>query len=105
VDPDLGADEVTLEIALPAGLSTSQLRIAIPTLTHAYVNLALPTELELRDSLVPRNVGDAAGCELDASCADQYATERNAVARMTYVGSDNRYYYCTGSLLNNTRRD
>lgn len=103
--PDLGADEVTLEIALPAGLSTSQLRIAIPTLTHAYVNLALPVELELRDSLVPRNVGDAAGCELDASCADQYATERNAVARMTYVGSDNRYYYCTGSLLNNTRRD
>ena len=103
--PDLGADEVTLEIALPAGLSTSQLRIAIPTLTHAYVNLALPTELELRDSLVPRNVGDAAGCELDASCADQYATERNAVARMTYVGSDNRYYYCTGTLLNNTRRD
>ena len=103
--PDLGADEVTLEIALPAGLPTSQLRIAIPTLTHAYVNLALPTELELRDSLVPRNVGDAAGCELDASCADQYATERNAVARMTYVGSDNRYYYCTGSLLNNTRRD
>jgi hypothetical protein len=100
--PDLGADEVTLEIALPAGLSTSQLRIAIPTLTHAYVNLALPVELELRDSLVPRNVGDAAGCELDASCADQYATERNAVARMTYVGPDNRYYYCTGSLLNNT---
>ena len=103
--PDLGADEVTLEIALPAGLSTSQLRIAIPTLTHAYVNLALPVELELRDSLVPRNVGDAAGCELDASCADQYAVERNAVARMTYVGSDNRYYYCTGSLLNNTKRD
>lgn len=103
--PDLGADEVTLEIGLPAGLSTSQLRIAIPTLTHAYVNLALPAELELRDSLVPRNVGDAAGCELDASCADQYATERNAVARMTYVGSDNRYYYCTGTLLNNTRRD
>ncbi|MDH1333141.1 S1 family peptidase [Comamonas thiooxydans] len=103
--PDLGADEVTLEIALPAGLSTSQLRIAIPTLTHAYVNLALPVELELRDSLVPRNVGDAAGCELDASCADQYAVERNAVARMTYVGPDNRYYYCTGSLLNNTKRD
>ena len=23
-------------------------------------------------------------------------------ARMTYVGPDNRYYYCTGSLLNNT---
>ena len=103
--PDLGAEEVTLEIALPAGLPTSQLRIAIPTLTHAYVNLALPTELELRDSLVPRNVGDAAGCELDASCADQYAVERNAVARMTYVGPDNRYYYCTGSLLNNTKRD
>lgn len=103
--PDMGAEEVTLEIALPAGVSTSQLRIAIPTLTHAYVNLALPMEQELRDSLVLKNLGGAAGCELDASCADQYATERNAVARMTYVGSDNRYYYCTGTLLNNTRCD
>ena len=28
-----------------------------------------------------------------------------AAGRMTYVGPDNRYYYCTGSLLNNTKRD
>lgn len=103
--PDLGAEEVTLEIGLPAGVPSSQLRIAIPTLTHAYANLALPMEVELRENYVPRNVGDAANCELDASCADQYATERNAVARMTYVGSDSRYYYCTGSLLNNTKLD
>ena len=103
--PDLGAEEATLEIALPASLPTSQLRISIPTLTHAYVNLALPAQADLRENFVARNVGDAGGCEQDASCADQYATERNAVARMTYVGPDSRYYYCTGSLLNNTRRD
>lgn len=103
--PDLGADEVTLEIGLPAGVPTSQLRIAIPMLTHAYVNLSLPTEADLRLSYDTRSVGDAASCELDASCADQYATERNAVARMSYVDTDRFYYYCTGSLLNNTKQD
>lgn len=103
--PDLGADEVTLEIGLPAGVPASQLRIAIPTLTHAYVNLALPTEADLRATYPTKSVGDAGTCELDASCADRYATERNAVARMTFVGTDGKYYYCTGTLLNNTKGD
>ncbi|MEG0149223.1 MAG: trypsin-like peptidase domain-containing protein [Comamonas sp.] len=103
--PDLGADEVTLEIGLPAGVPASQLRISIPRLTHAYVNLSLPTEADLQARYDTRNVGDAASCELDASCADQYATERNAVARMSYVDTDRFYYYCTGSLLNNTKLD
>ena len=103
--PDQGAEEVTLEIGLPAGVSTSQLRIALPALTHAYINLALPMQADLRENFVSRSVGDAGDCEQDASCANQYATERNALARMTYVGPDNRYYYCTGSLLNNTRLD
>lgn len=103
--PDLGAEEVTLEIGLPAGVPASEVRVAIPSLTQALVNLALPIEAELRENFVTRAVGDAGSCEQDASCADQYATERNAVARMTYVGPDSRYYYCTGSLLNNTKQD
>lgn len=103
--PDLGAEEVTLEIGLPAGVSRSQVRMAIPALTQALVNLALPIAAELRENLVTKSVGDAGSCEQDASCANQYATERNAVARMTYVGPDSSYYYCTGSLLNNTKLD
>lgn len=103
--PDLGAEEVTLEIGLPAGVSAAQLRFAIPALAHAYVNLALPTDADLRETYAVKSVGDAGSCELDASCADQYATERNAVARMTFIGPDSRYYYCTGTLLNNTKVD
>lgn len=103
--PDLGADEATLEIALPAGVPAAQMQIAIPTLAHAYVNLALPTEAEMRGVAAAKDFGDAGSCELDASCANQYATERNAVARMTFMGTDRKYYYCTGTLLNNTRGD
>lgn len=103
--PDLGADEVTLEIGLPAGVPASQVRIAIPTLAHAYVNLSLPTEADLQATYAVKSVGDSGACELDASCADQYAVERNAVARMTFMGSDSKYYYCTGTLLNNTKVD
>lgn len=104
--PDLGADQVTLEIGLPAGVPASQVQIAIPTLAHAYVNLALPTEADLQEvSAAAKDVGDAGSCELDASCANQYTTERNAVARMTFMGANGNYYYCTGTLLNNTKGD
>ncbi|GAB2456809.1 trypsin-like peptidase domain-containing protein [Comamonas humi] len=103
--PDLEADEVTLEIALPAGVSPAQVQIAIPTLSHTYVNLALPLESDLQDGFAAKNVGDSGRCELDASCADQYNTERNAVARMTFVGANGGSFYCTGTLLNNTKKD
>ena len=103
--PEVGAGNATLEVVLPAGVSTDALRIAIPTISHVFQNLALPTEEELVASTKATGVGAAGGCNLDTSCTTNYQTERNAVARMLFTESDGKSYLCTGTLVNNTKQD
>ena len=97
--PDVGAGNATLEVVLPAGTAVSQLRIAIPTISHIYQNLALPTEAEWADVTKASE-----SCNLDVSCTSNYQTERNAVARMAFI-EGNSAYLCTGTLVNNTKGD
>lgn len=99
--PDVGTGDTTLEIVLPAGTSTSALQIAIPSVSHIYQNMSLPTEAEWADV----QKLSAGACNLDASCTSSYQTERNAVARMLFTRDDGKSYYCTGTLLNNTKSD
>lgn len=103
--PEVGAGNATLEVVLPAGVSTDALRIAIPTISHVFQNLALPTEEELDASTKATGVGASESCNLDANCTTNYQTERNAVARMVFTASDGKSYLCTGTLVNNTKQD
>ncbi len=100
--PDVGAGNATLEVVLPAGTGAETVRIAIPSVSHIYQNLSLPTEAELADVTKAQQ---AEACNLDASCTSNYQLERNAVARMVYVAADGISYLCTGTLVNNTKRD
>lgn len=99
--PDVGTGNATLEVLVPAGTSTSAVRVAIPTVSHVFQNLSLPTEAEQSDVLKLA----AGGCNLDASCTNNYQLERNAVARMVFTASDGISYLCTGTLVNNTKQD
>lgn len=94
--PDLATgEESTLEIELPAGFSTQTLDIAVPRLSHIFVDLQALTEGA--DAL--QAIGDAQACNLDANCYNDLVSERNAVARMIFI--DGAYsYVCTGTLLN-----
>ena len=47
--PDVGAGNATLELVLPAGTPVSAVQIAIPTVSHIYQNMSLPTEEEWAD--------------------------------------------------------
>ncbi|ABM34778.1 trypsin-like peptidase domain-containing protein [Paracidovorax citrulli] len=94
--PDTGGDEATLEIELPPGTPASALDIAIPRLSHIYTNLSLPTADEGEQA----KIGQSGSCNLDSSCYDAYASQRNAVARMVFVRPDGNAYLCTGTLLN-----
>lgn len=100
--PDVGAGDTTLEVVLPAGTGADALRISIPVVSHIYQNLSLPTEAELADAA---KADTSASCNLDATCTNNYQTERNAVARMVFTRSDGKSYLCTGTLLNNTKGD
>lgn len=94
--PDLGSDEVTLEVELPPGAPLGALDIAIPRVSHIFENLSLPTEDDFSTK-----INESAACQLDASCYDAYANQRNAVARMIFTSGANTYL-CTGTLLNDS---
>jgi len=94
--PDAGGDEATLEIELPPGTPASSVQVAVPQVSHFFVDLSLPVE---GDSTLQPQVGESSTCELDAMCYDDYAALRNAVARMVYT-SEGKSYLCTGTLLN-----
>ena len=91
--PDMGSDEVTLEVELPQGTPVGSLDIAIPRVSHIFENLSLPTEEDFSTK-----INESAVCQLDASCYDSYANQRNAVARMIFTSGGNTYL-CTGTLL------
>ncbi|TDS84426.1 trypsin-like peptidase domain-containing protein [Comamonas sp. JUb58] len=106
--PDVGAGDTTVEVVLPAGTDADALRISIPVVSHIYVNLSLPTDAELAEAAkadAAKVVDTSGACNLDASCTNNYQTERNAVARMSFTRSDGKSYLCTGTLLNNTKGD
>ncbi|MDF1484515.1 endoproteinase ArgC [Ramlibacter sp. H39-3-26] len=91
--PDVGADEVTLEVELPRGTDPSTLRIAVPRLSHYVVT---PQDSGLRDST---KIGQAEACTVDVSCDATYDNESNSVARMAFVENGSAYL-CTGTLVN-----
>ena len=94
--PDLSTgEESTLEVELPAGVATQTLDIAVPRLSHVFVDLQALTEGS--DAL--QAIGDAQTCNLDANCYSDLVSERSAVARMLFV-EGGLGYLCTGTLLN-----
>lgn len=95
--PDLGSDEVTLEVELPPGVSEDAMDISVPRASHIFENLSVPAEGEMT-----AKINESASCQLDATCYDAYANQRNAVARMLFT-SDGNSYLCTGTLLNDSQ--
>lgn len=95
--PDAGGAEATLEIELPPGTPASALQIAVPRISHVFVDLSLPQE----GDVVTKAVNTSSSCELDAVCYSESTSLRNAVARMIYQ-KDGGGYLCTGTLLNDS---
>ncbi|GKT13967.1 trypsin-like peptidase domain-containing protein [Acidovorax sp. SUPP2522] len=95
--PDTGGDEATLEIELPSGTPASAIDLSVPRLSHIYDNLSLPTAEELEQQT---KINESDACNLDSTCYDDYAAQRNAVARMLFVYPDGKTYVCSGTLLN-----
>lgn len=96
--PESMDNSVTLEIELPPGTSPTQLRVSIPQVMHVYADLLV---LEQDDSSHHAQIGEADACHADATCYSEYASELNAIARMTFVKNGGSYL-CTGTLLNDT---
>lgn len=54
----------------------------------------------------PKGLGDAGDCMVNINCleGDDWQTEKRGIARMLMRRGDS-YFWCTGSLVNNTRQD
>ena len=92
--PQVEGDEITLEVELPPGVPAAAVEVAVPRLSHLFRDPVTGT-----GGNTPLAIGDSAACEADVSC-HAYSAESNAIARMSFVGSDGGSYWCSGTLLN-----
>ncbi|RPH50714.1 MAG: hypothetical protein EHM85_09305, partial [Desulfobacteraceae bacterium] len=93
--PHIEGEEATLEIELPPGISPDTVDISIPRVSHFF-----SSPLAAQGGNIIKNIGDADGCEIDATCYSDWRPESNATAKMSYVDMDGGSYVCTGTLLN-----
>lgn len=91
--PVVDGTEATLEIELPAHVSTAGVQIALPRVSHLFSS---PVWEAKAGNTAKAAVGS---CEVDVACSPSYATESNAVARMSFVDGG-AAYLCTGTLVN-----
>ncbi len=96
--PVVDGTEATLEIELPASVSTAGVEIAIPRVSHLFSS---PLSDAKAGNLAKAAVGS---CEVDVACNSSYGSESNAVTRMSFV-DNGAAFLCTGTLVNNTRGD
>lgn len=96
--PEVEGEAITLEIELPVGTTPEDVHIALPQLVHIYANIFSPEEME-NFGFYPMQA--ASSCNIDSSCHEEYGTQRNSVARMSYV-KDGKGYLCSGTLINDT---
>ena len=94
--PEVEGEEITIEIELPADTAPEKVQISIPQLVHIYTNIFSSEKME-HDSFYPMQ--ESFSCNIDSSCHDEHNSQRNAVARMSYV-KNGRGYLCSGTLIN-----
>ncbi|MDP1636871.1 MAG: hypothetical protein Q8L62_02070 [Candidatus Nitrotoga sp.] len=92
--PHIEGEEITLEIELRAGISPDTLEIAIPSVSHFFLNTFLTAPGEKISK-----IGQAASCEIDVSCHNEWSPESKATAKIIFVDSGSSFL-CSGTLLN-----
>jgi lysyl endopeptidase len=88
--------EITLEIELPAGISTDSLEVSIPSVMHSFRSLSDVEAMSLSDP--------SETCNVDVNCVSPRPAASDAVAKLNFV-EDGFGYTCTGTMLNNTAND
>lgn len=91
--PVIDGQEITLEIELPPGVSTQDVDISIPRISHMFSSALNAPKLE-------EKIGESASCNLDSRCySSTWRGESAATAKMIFVKAGYAYL-CTGTLLN-----
>ncbi|WP_431777796.1 trypsin-like serine peptidase [Ottowia caeni] len=86
----------TMEIQLPPGENPDDLRLAVPRLSHMYLNPALPASMQKSAS----DIGRSSWANPDVMCRSDLQAESRSVAKMVFSREDGLVGMCTGTLLN-----
>lgn len=92
VGPYLDGDSVVVEIHLPAGINPEDTRLAMPALSHIY--------MDFQEQLQQSKAADLS-CMVSTACHPEYADDSRAVAAIRF-NKDGKTYACSGTLLNDT---
>ena len=92
--PNLGGEAITVELEVPADTDVTTVQVAVPSLSHAFVNVS---KFDSVDAIA--KIGESGSCNLDVSCNASYSETSKSVAAAEFV-KDGNTYVCTGTLLN-----
>ncbi len=88
--PVIEGPTAVVEIELGRGVSPTRLALAAPRVSHWLTAPSIDFAMTSTKA--------AAGCNLDVTCSSDWASESNAVARITFVDAGSSYL-CTGTLV------
>lgn len=92
--PTVEGDTLGLELFLPTGVDASEVKLAIPQLSHLVVD---PASSTLKSSIFKV---DYSSCQQDLACASPAWQETGkSVARYVFTDTDGLSYMCSGTLL------
>ena len=97
--PMVEGTESTVEIELPAGVSTDSVSIAIPNVSHFFMSLNKASEIAAQTTYSRANAGLV--CEIDITCTSPLPAASNAVAHLNFMINGGSYI-CSGTLLNDS---
>lgn len=91
--PNLGGDAITVEFEVPPGVPTDTVEVAVPALSHIYLDAKDVASIQKADG----------SCSVDVNCtAEAGSATSQSVARLSFlVGAST--YLCTGTLLNDDK--
>ncbi|NLY16464.1 MAG: serine protease [Gammaproteobacteria bacterium] len=92
VGPYLDGGSVVVEIHLPAGINPEDTRLAMPALSHIY--------MDFQEQLQQSKAADLS-CMVSTTCYSEYDNDSSAVAAIRF-NQGGKTYACSGTLLNDT---
>lgn len=96
----------TLEIELPMGVPTAGLALAVPRISHFFLNPlgkeSLTGGFQENEAGSAKSIGSSGSCNLDVTCNTPLSAASKAVAHMVFVQAGESYV-CTGTLINDAQ--
>jgi lysyl endopeptidase len=97
--PVIDGKDATIEIELPLGVSTTDVSVSIPSVSHMFMSLKEGSNVAPQLGYSQANA--SLSCQVDVSCTTPLPAASNAVIWLVYINNGGTYI-CSGTVLNNT---